>query len=225
MTTPSHPERAPAIAVDPSRSIPQDVAPQALTTPRSPVEAVAPPLNPIVNRPDIESSGADAPEEATECYACHAYEAEIQRLSLALESAEQRRVSESMAWENREAECCPEDVGFPEYIATLRARVSQLEATVAGHSKLAAFGAWALKAFRDDDLGDVNGGDAQDAALRLGVLEAVSVAEPCGDACNCAEYGDFPLTCYRYPAEIAAALRAPERPEADAVDKGAQRRD
>lgn len=30
-----------------------------------------------------------------------------------------------------------------------------------------------------------------------GLMEKVEVAEPCGETCQCAEYGPFPLTCYR----------------------------
>jgi hypothetical protein len=74
--------------------------------------------------------------------------------------------------------------------------------------KLAAFGAWAAEEFREE-LGDVDGGSAQDAMERLGVLVLVTVTEPCsGFSCRCAEYGDWPMQCYRYPADVRAAIDA-----------------
>jgi hypothetical protein len=46
-------------------------------------------------------------------------------------------------------------------------------------------------------IGDVDGGTLQNAAVKHGLLAEHEVAEPCGDGCNCASYGDFPQTCYR----------------------------
>jgi hypothetical protein len=74
-------------------------------------------------------------------------------------------------------------------------------------ARLSAFGAWAAEQFRDE-LGDVDGGSAQDAMERLGVLVPVTVTEPCGDECRCAEYGDWPMQCYRYPDDVRAAIDA-----------------
>lgn len=48
------------------------------------------------------------------------------------------------------------------------------------------------------DLGDIDGGWIQDKAESLGLLERVTVTEPCGEECRCAEYGDFPHECLRY---------------------------
>jgi hypothetical protein len=43
----------------------------------------------------------------------------------------------------------------------------------------------------------IDGGTLQNAAVKHGLLAEHEVAEPCGDGCNCASYGDFPQTCYR----------------------------
>jgi len=45
--------------------------------------------------------------------------------------------------------------------------------------------------------GDVDGGDLQEAAEKFGLIEPHQVTEACCEGCNCAEYGDFPQTCYR----------------------------
>jgi hypothetical protein len=45
--------------------------------------------------------------------------------------------------------------------------------------------------------GDVDGGFLQDAALACGLLTPVTATEPCGENCQCAEFDDFPQTCYR----------------------------
>ena len=82
------------------------------------------------------------------------------------------------------------------------------DAPAQGVAKLAAFGAWAAREFRDS-LADVDGGSAQDAMERLGVIVKRVVTEPCGDACVCAEYGPFPHDCYTFPADVAAVMDAP----------------
>jgi hypothetical protein len=52
-----------------------------------------------------------------------------------------------------------------------------------------------------EDRGDIDGGWLQDEAVKHGVLIEVEATEPCIDPeignCACAEYGDFPMTCYR----------------------------
>lgn len=45
----------------------------------------------------------------------------------------------------------------------------------------------------------------QELAVNHGVLVEVTVTEPCGDNCECAEVSDFPLTCYRLAPEFADA--------------------
>jgi len=49
-----------------------------------------------------------------------------------------------------------------------------------------------------DSLCDLDGGWIQDKGVELGVLVSIEVTEPCDpETCRCAEYGDFPMTCYR----------------------------
>ena len=60
----------------------------------------------------------------------------------------------------------------------------------------------ALRGFARDIMacwpdGDVDGGHLQDVAVHHGLLRPETRTEPCGDACACVEYGDFPSTCYR----------------------------
>lgn len=50
--------------------------------------------------------------------------------------------------------------------------------------------------------GDVDGGDLQDTAVECGLLVPTNVTEPCGEICYCAEYDDFPQTCYRLSPEL-----------------------
>lgn len=57
-----------------------------------------------------------------------------------------------------------------------------------------------------EELGDIDGGWLQDKAVELGVLVAVEVDGPCADQCRCEEYGDWPMNCYRYSPEVAAAI-------------------
>lgn len=52
-----------------------------------------------------------------------------------------------------------------------------------------------------EDRGDIDGGWLQDKAVKHGVLIEVEATERCVDpdegSCACAEFGDFPMTCYR----------------------------
>ena len=43
----------------------------------------------------------------------------------------------------------------------------------------------------------IDGADLEAELVKRGILEAVEVTEPCGDACECAALGEFPVTCYR----------------------------
>jgi len=63
---------------------------------------------------------------------------------------------------------------------------------------LERFGQWALLELRQDGGGDIDGGAGQDKMLELGLIGYVTVAEPCGENCRCAEYYDeFPAECLR----------------------------
>ena len=72
--------------------------------------------------------------------------------------------------------------------------------------KLAQFGAWASGEFRHS-LSDIDGGSAQDEMVRIGVLVIHQAAEPCGEGCVCAEYGEFPHDCYRFPPGVAEIVK------------------
>ena len=72
--------------------------------------------------------------------------------------------------------------------------------------RLAEFGRWCLGEMRYPAPGDIDGGAAQDQAEALGLLERVTVEEPCGEDCSCAEFhGDPPWECLRE----AEGVRAP----------------
>lgn len=45
---------------------------------------------------------------------------------------------------------------------------------------------------------DMTSGDIEELAEKCGLLEPHIVDGPCDrESCNCAEYDDFPMTCYR----------------------------
>jgi hypothetical protein len=67
------------------------------------------------------------------------------------------------------------------------------------NSKLITFARCILGESRRDGGCDVDGGTIQDYAEQCGLLVRVEVTEPCGERCWCAEYGDFPQRCLRYP--------------------------
>jgi hypothetical protein len=58
--------------------------------------------------------------------------------------------------------------------------------------------------------GGFEGDDLQDLAEECGLLEPTAVTAPCNpECCACADYGDFPTTCYRLPAWFKEAERDP----------------
>lgn len=65
----------------------------------------------------------------------------------------------------------------------------------------AEFGRWCLETMRHPNIGDIDGGEAQDKAEALGLLVRVNVTEPCGEDCWCAEWDDFPQECLREAKE------------------------
>ena len=73
--------------------------------------------------------------------------------------------------------------------------------------KLAQFGAWAAGELRGNLGGEIEGGYAQDAMERFGVLVKNEVTESCGEDCICVEYGEFPVDCYKFPPGVAQILK------------------
>lgn len=73
-------------------------------------------------------------------------------------------------------------------------RSPEFAGMVADLAALRAFAQDALENFAD---GDLDGGTRQDLAVKHGLLRPVEVAQACGEHCVCAEYGDFPMECYR----------------------------
>lgn len=57
---------------------------------------------------------------------------------------------------------------------------------------LREFAAWTMAAH----LETLEGCDIEDKAVELGLMDRVEAKEPCGEGCQCADYG-FPSTCYR----------------------------
>lgn len=64
---------------------------------------------------------------------------------------------------------------------------------------LEKFGRWCLDEMRGEHIGDIDGGAAQDKAIEFGLLGFVTVDEPCGEYCSCAEYylDEWPVDCLR----------------------------
>jgi hypothetical protein len=70
---------------------------------------------------------------------------------------------------------------------------------------------------RSPEPGDIDGGEAQDEAERLGLLVRVKCTEPCGELCTCAEYhGEAPWECLR-PATAQEAPPTRQRTDEEAV--------
>lgn len=68
---------------------------------------------------------------------------------------------------------------------------------------LREFAAYILAEFWE---GPPDGDMIQDEAVRLGLLRGVTVTEPCGENCNCAEWDEFPMTCYRKTELVGASV-------------------
>ncbi len=79
--------------------------------------------------------------------------------------------------------------------------------------KLAAFG-WACLQEHRQEMADIDGFAAQDMAIAAGVLVTREVTEPCGEGCQCAEFG-FPSTCYFIDADCRAVGATLERVAAE----------
>jgi len=76
------------------------------------------------------------------------------------------------------------------------------------NAALTDFALWCIEELRGDNIGsDINGGDAQDKLVELGLLKEFAVEEPCvEEGCACAEYGDFPQECLRDSPGLSAAI-------------------
>lgn len=59
-----------------------------------------------------------------------------------------------------------------------------------------------------------DGGDIQEWGVELGLLKAVPVSAPCGEGCVCADYGDFPMDCYR-PTVARVSRAVPDQETKD----------
>jgi len=68
--------------------------------------------------------------------------------------------------------------------------MSQLEKLV----RLTAFARDIMSNFPE---GGVDGFELQEFGVKHKLLEPVEVTESCGEHCVCADYGDFPVTCYK----------------------------
>ncbi len=49
---------------------------------------------------------------------------------------------------------------------------------------------------------DLDGGEVQEIAVKHGLLMPITVNSKCGENCRCAEFSEFPLTCYKKSLEL-----------------------
>lgn len=77
---------------------------------------------------------------------------------------------------------------------------------------------WADRMLPDEP----DGGTLQDIAEKHGVLLPHSVTERCGDNCACADYAEFPTTCYRMNPELQSADGAELQGMQDAIEARAK---
>ena len=91
--------------------------------------------------------------------------------------------------------------------AAATARAERAEQRIAELEQCAAFVQWVRQEWHHD--GDIDGGALQDALTECGLLTPTEVHAPCDpEACQCAEYGEFPVVCYRW-ADAARQEAAP----------------
>jgi len=94
-------------------------------------------------------------------------------------------------------------------LAELRATVTRLTRE---RDELLRFAGKAIGAARMENIGcDWDGGDMQDAMVECGLLAEMIAQESCGENCHCAEYDEFPQTCYRLTDLGLRASRAPDQ--------------
>ena len=83
-------------------------------------------------------------------------------------------------------------------VPDLRAPAREPQPTIGAADRLRQFARAILAGYLPGpcEVGDVDGGAIQDAAVAAGLLVPVDVTAPCGDACQCANLG-LPTTCFR----------------------------
>ena len=86
--------------------------------------------------------------------------------------------------------------------ADVRRLLSENESLLA----LAKLGRWALDMLETDGYVDLSAVEAMNKAVELKLMVG-AVTERCGENCNCAQYGVFPLTCFR----LADKAQLPEK--------------
>jgi hypothetical protein len=102
----------------------------------------------------------------------------------------------------------PSKFGSPEMQALIVARALQKQGAPTVVPNYEQFAIGILRHAREHAGCDVDGGTIQDMATLHGLLVKVEAKERCGDSCVCAEFADFPQSCYRYnPAITGAAPR------------------
>ncbi len=176
--------------------------------------------------------GAEHPcEEAARCDLLDRLEDERLELLERHQETTAALIGEAINWINGEripALPLPE----PQEVAPTSTRSSTARSTDKGcdpaderaaERKLAAFGAKMLRAHRGYDaseVGDIDGGTAQDEAIACGVLETRTVTEPCGDSCVCVGIDDFPLECYLIPDNVSAFMVCQPAPTGGTKEQG-----
>ena len=162
-------------------------------------------LAPVVGSAVV--AGALAPGESLSQPSGHIIVSTVSRLRARAEAAERELASVLSDWNAvRDASGSKTNGGLAGHVAQLRARAERLEAAL----PLARYGLAIIEAHRED-CGDISGDTLQDEAERCGLLTHVTVTEPCGDECRCAEYyaGDeWPVECLRYSPAARAAFAA-----------------
>ena len=128
---------------------------------------------------------------ARQCDLARQAETEIAALQARYASALDDGLRKSAAY-NEVAEQCDD----------LQAHVNEAERKLAEAENFQRFAIAVLEESREE-LTDINGGWLQDTAEEFGLLERITVTEPCGEMCRCE---DFPQECLRYPQSIKAAI-------------------
>lgn len=92
----------------------------------------------------------------------------------------------------------PDDTRLPEWVECGHVKMDGHKAPECPYCRIEKLEAFARELLALSDFrNDIDGGDFQDLAIKHGILRGVEVTEPCSPVCNCAEWDDFPQTCYR----------------------------